>query len=366
VYPPVSPSVFFRRPRQELPFPLADPRCRVFYRARHGLWHAVRAHSLEPGDEVLVPDYHHGSEIEALVRAGLRPRFYGCDDQLEPDLAQLETLLNPRVRILYLIHYLGFPQDVLRWRRWADAHRLLLVEDAAQSWLSERDSLSIGSLSDIAIFCLYKTLGMSAGGAVVSSPPVDPPAGVPGRGVRDLGFALRRWRRQRWDPRQSYTRPTDVSDFELGDPESAPTRGAMFVVAREADPAIASRRRANYRALLNDLGSFVPRPFSTLPDGASPLQFPVQVRDKPAVLDRLAQAGVEGSNMWPVAHPLLEDDQSERTRELRSTLVGLPVHHGLGEPELARVAQAARSALAGPKTRQAAVTEHAGSEHPHS
>ncbi len=318
VYPPVSPSVFFRRPRQELPFPLADPRCRVFGRARHGLWQAVRAYGFEPGDEVLIPDYHHGSEVEALVRTGLRPRFYGCDDQLEPDLVQLEQLLNPRVRILYLIHYLGFPQDVLRWRRWADAHRLLLVEDAAQSWLSERDGVSIGSLGDIAIFCLYKTIGLSAGGAVVSSPPVDPPFGVPGRGVRDLGFSIRRWLRQRWDPRQSYARPTDVSDFELGDPGSAPT-----------------------------CRSFVPEPFSTLPDGASPLQLPIQVRDKPAVLERLAQAGVEGANMWPTAHPLVEDDQSQRTRVLRSTLVGLPVHHGLGESELAQVAQAARSALAG-------------------
>jgi len=347
VYPPVSPSVFFRRPSQELPFPLADPRCRVFGRARHGLWQAVRAYGFESGDEVLIPDYHHGSEVEALVRTGLRPRFYGCDDQLEPDLAQLEQLLNPRVRILYLIHYLGFPQDVLRWRRWADAHRLLLVEDAAQSWLSERDAVSIGSLGDIAIFCLYKTIGLSAGGAVVSSPPVDPPVGAPGRGVRDLGFSIRRWLRQRWDPRQSYARPTDVSDFELGDPGSAPTRAAMFVVAREADPAIPLRRRANYRVLLNDLRSFVPEPFSTLPDGASPLQLPIQVRDKPAVLERLAQAGVEGANMWPTAHPLVEDDQSQRTRVLRSTLVGLPVHHGLGESELAQVAQAARSALAG-------------------
>jgi len=121
----------------------------------------------------------------------------------------------------------------------------------------------------------------------------------------------------------------------------------MFVIAREADPAIPLRRRANYRALLNDLRSFVPEPFSTLPDGASPLQLPIQVRDKPAVLERLAQAGVEGANMWPTAHPLVEDDQSQRTRVLRSTLVGLPVHHGLGESELAQVAQAARSALAG-------------------
>src|SRR5205823_10573872 len=53
------------------PFPLADPRCRLVTRARHGLWLGVRALGLGPGDEVLVPAYHHGSEVEALVRAGV-------------------------------------------------------------------------------------------------------------------------------------------------------------------------------------------------------------------------------------------------------------------------------------------------------
>ena len=117
VWPPVPPSVIFRRPRTELPFPLAHCRCRLFRRARHGLWQAIRAYGFEASQEVLVPDYHHGSEVEALLRAGLQPRFYGCDERLEPDLAQLDRLLNPRVRILYLIHYLGFPQDAARWSR---------------------------------------------------------------------------------------------------------------------------------------------------------------------------------------------------------------------------------------------------------
>jgi dTDP-4-amino-4,6-dideoxygalactose transaminase len=65
---------------------------------------------------VLVPAYHHGSEIEALLQAGLRIRYYEVDRALEPDAAALESLLGPDVRALYLIHYLGFPQDAPRWR----------------------------------------------------------------------------------------------------------------------------------------------------------------------------------------------------------------------------------------------------------
>jgi dTDP-4-amino-4,6-dideoxygalactose transaminase len=336
-----------------MPFPLGDPRCRLYMRARHGLWHAIRAHELGPGDQVLVPDFHHGSEVEALVHAGVEPRFYGSTELLEPDVTELNRLVNPRVRALYLIHYLGFPQDVARWRRWADDHRLLLVEDAAQAWLSTRDGIPVGSLADIAIFCLYKTLGLSEGGAVVVSRSLPVSSKAAGRGFRDFGQGVRRWLRQRWDIRRTLGRSTYVPftptehDFELGDPDSVPSRAAVFVVDRIADLSVAQRRRANYRILLNEHRDLVPKAFAQLPDGASPLQFPIQVQNKSVFLERLADAGVEAADAWPLAHPLSAAGQSERTRELRSTMVGLPVHHELGPPELARIARAARSAVNG-------------------
>jgi dTDP-4-amino-4,6-dideoxygalactose transaminase len=351
VSPPVTASIIVRRPRRELPFPLSRAQCRLFRRARHGLWHALREYGFEAGDEALVPDYHHGSEVETLVRAGLHPRFYSCNALLEPDDMQLNRLLNPRVRVLYLIHYLGFPQDAARWRMWADDNRLLLVEDAAQAWLSERNGTPAGALGDIAIFCLYKTLGLSTGGAVVSSRSVTASAGVPERGLGDLRTGLKRLVSQRWDVRQmigprSYV-PFDPrrDAFDLGDPTSVPSRTAMFIIEREADVVIATRRRANYRALLNELLEFVPRAFAELSDGASPLEFPIQVRNKRAVLERLAVAGIEGADLWPRPHPLAQNDQSERARSLRSTLVGLPVHHGLRESDVSWVAEAARSAI---------------------
>jgi hypothetical protein len=351
VWPPVAPSVILRRPGQVPPFPLADSRFRLFSKARHGLWQALKAHELKVGDEVLVPEYHHGSEVEALMRAGLRPQFYRVDERLEPDLEHLATLLSPRVRILYLIHYLGFPQDTARWRGWSDEHGVRLVEDAAQAWLSERDGTPTGSLGDIAIFCLYKTLGLSDGGAVVSSRPLPHPAGPALLGLNNLRISTERWVRQRVDVtrtlgRYSYVPFDPTSDsLALGDPSASPSRTAAFVISRQADLAVASRRRANYRTLLQELSALVPPPFSELPDGASPLQFPIEVTDKRGVLERLAHAGVEGADMWPRPHPITQGHESDRTRALRSRLVGLPVHHGLGESELTQVVQAVGSAV---------------------
>jgi perosamine synthetase len=142
----------------------------------------------------------------------------------------------------------------------------------------------------------------------------------------------------------------EQDSFEVGDPLSAPSRVTSFVIRRQADVGIAERRRANYLILLDQLREFVATPFSELPDGASPLQFPIRVEEKSTVLEQLAAAGVEGADMWPRAHPAAVASQSERVRELRTKLVGLPVHHLLGEFELARIADAARSAVSAPSS----------------
>ena len=154
VWPPLPLTIYFRRRSDDRPFPLDDERCRLYARARHALWQGVQAIGLRPGDEVLVPAYHHGSEIESLIRAGLVCRFYEATATLAPDRAELEELLSPSTRALYLIHYLGFAQDASRWRRWCDEHGLLLLEDAAQAWLATCDGNPAGSCGDLSSICL--------------------------------------------------------------------------------------------------------------------------------------------------------------------------------------------------------------------
>ncbi|MDQ3867315.1 MAG: DegT/DnrJ/EryC1/StrS family aminotransferase, partial [Actinomycetota bacterium] len=181
VWPPLPPAAWLRSRREQLPFPLANDGTALYSRARHAIARGVRALGLVPGDEVLVPAYHHGSEVEALVRSQLVPRFYD-GTALAPDEEELRRALSPRTRALYLVHTLGVPQDVARWRGWADDHGLLLVEDAAQAWLADDpDGRPVGAAADLAVFCLYKTIGLPDGAALVlrgSAAPSPPASGV--------------------------------------------------------------------------------------------------------------------------------------------------------------------------------------------
>jgi dTDP-4-amino-4,6-dideoxygalactose transaminase len=156
IWPTLPLNVHFRNDSNWLPYPLNDDGCRVFAKARHAIWNACRTLGLTGKDVVLVPAYHHGCEIEALIQAGVKIRYYELTELLEPDLKSLESQLTSDVSVLYLIHYLGFPQKAGYWRQWCDENDLLLFEDAAQSFLTEIDKQPVGTFGHAGVFCLYK------------------------------------------------------------------------------------------------------------------------------------------------------------------------------------------------------------------
>jgi dTDP-4-amino-4,6-dideoxygalactose transaminase len=336
-----------------LPFPLEDPRHRVFARARHGLWHGIHALGIRPGDVVLAPAYHHGSEIEALERAGIVCRFYGVDDALRPDEDALERLLGSDVRALYLIHYFGFPQDVGRWRDWCTSHRVLLIEDAAMALLSYRDGRPIGSVGDLAIYCLYKTFALPDGGAMICPRRTPYP-----RGDRRFGVIHAALRNGSWLAQRSRAvatihaaiggdrEPDWGHDFGLGDPATRPSRMTTALIPRIVEWKAAQRRRSNYGVLQREIGDRVEALFDEAPVGACPIAFLFRIdpRQRGSAHESLAAQGVRLARFWQVPHPSVPSNGFDRSRELRSSVVGLPVHQELSANDLDRIVDAFRKA----------------------
>ncbi len=353
VWPPLPFKPYTRRTLRRLPFPLEDPRCRIFSLARHGLFMGIKALGLKPGDEILVPAYHHGSEVEALIRAGIVCRFYDVTQRLEPDEKELEALLGVRVRALFLIHYLGLSQDAARWRTWCDEHDLLLIEDAAQAWLSSRDGTPVGSYGDLSIFCLYKTFGLPDGAAVISDSPPEPPSsrrrlGL-GRVAREHGLYLA----QQWgwlaELHRQVKRAREYNpqrDFALSGLGCAPYISTSFLLKKVADQAAQAVRVANYTFLLERLERFVPQMFAHPPEGSSPFAFPIQANRKEELLERLTRHGIAANPFWLIPHPSLPAADFPQAAELRKSIIALPVHQELGIRELERIVDAV---LGGPE-----------------
>lgn len=349
VWPPLPVGIYANRPATELPFPLDEPGSVIFELGRHALWRGLRLLGLGPGDEVLTPSLHHGSEVETLVRAGLVCRFYEAGAMLMPDEDELEGLIGSRTRALYLIHYLGFPQDCRRWRRWCDQHGLALLEDAAQSWLATLGGQPLGSFGDLAIFCLYNTFGLPDGGALICRAPTAPPDGSRPAGVGGLARRHAAWLMQRSSlvatlgsrlERQALF--PAAQDYALGDPDSPPSAATLLLLRRVVNPRAAATRRNHYALLLDELSDLVPPPFADLPEGASPLAFPIATDDKDALRSRLSARGVRALDLWSVPHPSLPAAQFPSEEGLRSRVVALPVHQELRASDLERIVRAVR------------------------
>jgi dTDP-4-amino-4,6-dideoxygalactose transaminase len=357
-WPPIPPSAYLRRPAAPLPFPFDRTACRLYGMGRHALWQGVRSLPLDPGDQVLVPAYHHGSEVEALVRAGLSSRFYEAQDDLAPDAAELQRLLTPRVKALYLIHYLGFPQDARRWRSWCDERGLLLFEDAAMAWPGTAAGHPLGSHGDLTIFSPWKAVGLPETGALLMRGQPPPPPSRRGRvAPRALLDSHRAWLARRLpvlgkDPPRGGC--FDARDFALGDPWVRPAGLSAWLLRRLYAPEIVVRRRVNFTWLLERFGDRVPPPFTELPPGTFPMAFPIVAADRSGLRATLADRGIEAVELWAHPHPSLPVELFPGAAKRRSTCLALPVHQGLGRNELEAIARAVAAAQTPPQPREEA------------
>lgn len=135
-----------------------------------GLFLALRACDIEPGDEVITVANSDISTTGAISQCGAKPVL--CD-VLETDYtmdpALVEALISPRTRAILPVDLHGHPANVKALRPLADQHGLKIVEDAALATGAQDHGLPVGRFADVAMFSFapYKPLGSAGNGAMV-------------------------------------------------------------------------------------------------------------------------------------------------------------------------------------------------------
>lgn len=331
------------RPVDRLPFPLGEDACSLFSDFRSSLSHGLRAVGLGTGDRVLVPALHDGAEVDVLTSVGVQCVFYDAGSDVLPQEAELESLLDPAVRALYLVHHLGFPQDAEYWHRWCDARGLFLIEDCSQAWMASRDGCPVGSWGEVAVFFLPNTLPLPDGSAVLAPSPA---RSAPTQRSAGLTWLVRRTRAlDRLITHGNATHETSPEEtyaaLRQACADGRASARTRYLLPRLAELRVAARRRAHYEQLLDDLGDLVPHPFADLPAGASPFVFPIEVEDPHALLDRLHDAGINAKPLWPASRHLEAEDFPNAVAR-RSRGIALPVHQETTPSQLERMARTVR------------------------
>ena len=151
--------------------------CESLLESRTGAHRALLTHSctgalemtalllnLRDGDEVIMPAYTFVSTANAVVLRGAVPIF--CDiraDTLNIDEREIEALITPRTRALYIVHYAGVACNMEAIIDLARHHGIAVVEDAAQAIEATYQGRALGAIGDLGTLSFHETKNVTCG-----------------------------------------------------------------------------------------------------------------------------------------------------------------------------------------------------------
>jgi dTDP-4-amino-4,6-dideoxygalactose transaminase len=350
-------------------FPFNEGAVEYFYNARSAIYTLADVFGLR-GEEVLFPSYCCGVDLEALLAAGVVPKFYPVRADMRIDISEIASRLGPATKAVYLIHYLGFPSPVEELVALCRERGVPLIEDCALALFSRQGNRPLGSFGDAAVFSLYKSLPVPSGGVLVfndgiprklsqrQSPPLRSTLSLLRLSLqRNLEMSGSVWGQRalaavrvavkKMRPSIAETPVIEVMT-EKFDTDVCRFRMSQLShwIVRSVNPKhIVEHRRENFMALHEALQGVVQPVFNHLPDGVCPLFYAIKVADNRATMAALRARGIEAWAFWWPTHPKLMEAPCAEALELRRRVVVIPCHEGITPKGIEKVAGAVTGIL---------------------
>lgn len=111
-----------------------------------------------------MPSYTFVSTANAFVLRGAVPVFVDVrPETLCIDERLIEAAITPRTRVICVVHYAGVPCEMDAIMDVAQRHNLVVIEDAAQAYLSQYKGRFLGSIGHLGCFSFHYTKNVIAG-----------------------------------------------------------------------------------------------------------------------------------------------------------------------------------------------------------
>lgn len=349
---------------------------RDFTRGRYALREAYRLAGIGPGSTLLAPAYHCRTMLDPALALGGNVGLYPLQPNLTPDLAALGTLADNAptpVKALLATHFFGIPQDLAALADWCATRKITLIEDASHAlFCQQHRPPGIGDFGTFVVSSPYKFLPSPDGGLLYTSTAKhldDIYSRAPSWAAELRGLA-NAWQKAHartacdvynidaevaaliarpTQPANDVRQPAGWSDdYHPAEAGISALRGSRMIWRHADTPAIAQRRRDNYRrwsAATMNLPYCRPL-FPELPEGCIPYMFPLSIEHPESHFSLLKRLGVP---IWRWDSIVASDCPT--ANDYRLHLLHLPCHQSLDDNDLDWMTAAIRKIGAGETAR---------------
>jgi dTDP-4-amino-4,6-dideoxygalactose transaminase len=120
--------------------------------------------NIKPGDEIIMPSYTFVSTANAFVLRGAKIKFIDIDHKtLNIDENLIQKSITKKTKAIVVVHYAGVSCEMNKISKIAKKYKIILIEDAAQAFLSKYKNKHLGSFGDLATISFHETKNIHCG-----------------------------------------------------------------------------------------------------------------------------------------------------------------------------------------------------------
>jgi len=143
---------------------LGVPKALLTTSCTHALEMSALLLDIQPGDEVIFPDFTFVSTVNAFVLRGAKPVFLDIrPDTLNLDESRLEAALTPRTKATVVVHYAGVGCEMDAIMEIAENRNVPVVEDNAHGLFGRYKGKFLGTFGSLATQSFHETKNFTSG-----------------------------------------------------------------------------------------------------------------------------------------------------------------------------------------------------------
>lgn len=167
-------GTFTRRCHAYLEQTLEVPKVLLTTSCTHALEMSALLLEIQPGDEVIVPDFTFVSTVNAFVLRGAKPVFVDIrPDTLNLDESLLEAKITSKTKAIIPVHYAGVGCEMDSIMEISNRYGIAVVEDNAHGLFGKYKGKYLGTFGQLATQSFHETKNFSCGegGALLINDP---------------------------------------------------------------------------------------------------------------------------------------------------------------------------------------------------